>query len=199
MVLDAAQGIVEAEGLRGLSTRRIAREVGYSSGTIYNVFEDLDDLIIQLSNRTLDMLYAEVSVIGTGKRQDARLRELADAYIRFTFDHPLLWDGVFEHRLPAGREMPESYSQRIVRLLDLVAAAFEPYFGPGQEQACMHSARVLWASFYGICQLERIGKRGEKHITLGDMIDILITTHLAGLEALRGKAKRSFSPQSSSG
>ena len=47
MALDATREIAEKEGLSGITARRIAKQIGYSPGTLYNVFENLEDLIIQ--------------------------------------------------------------------------------------------------------------------------------------------------------
>ena len=44
MAMAAAREIAEKEGLRGLTARRIAREIGYTVGTLYNLFDNLDDL-----------------------------------------------------------------------------------------------------------------------------------------------------------
>ncbi len=60
MALAEAWRIAEAEGLRGLTARRVAREIGYTVGTLYNVFTDLDDLVVQLIGRIFDALYEEL-------------------------------------------------------------------------------------------------------------------------------------------
>ena len=54
MATDAARELAEEEGLRGITARRIADKIGYSAGTLYNVFENLDDLIVHLNGSTLD-------------------------------------------------------------------------------------------------------------------------------------------------
>ena len=66
MALAAARKIAEKEGLRGLTARRIAREIGYTVGTLYNLFDNLDGLIVHLNGTTLDTLYEAV----TGQRFD---------------------------------------------------------------------------------------------------------------------------------
>ena len=43
LALEKAGEIAEKEGLRGLTARGVAREIGYTIGTLYNIFEDLDD------------------------------------------------------------------------------------------------------------------------------------------------------------
>src|SRR6185503_2471639 len=56
MALDAAEKIIRKKGVRELSTRKIAAEIGYTSGTLYLVFKNLDDLFIQVNGRTLSRL-----------------------------------------------------------------------------------------------------------------------------------------------
>ena len=48
LILDASQTIVERNGITGLSAREIARMIGYSPGTLYNIFENLDDVLLTL-------------------------------------------------------------------------------------------------------------------------------------------------------
>jgi AcrR family transcriptional regulator len=67
LALDAARRITEREGLRGLRARQIARDIGYTIGTLYNLFEDLDDLILHLNGETLDALFATCSRAPAGK------------------------------------------------------------------------------------------------------------------------------------
>ena len=49
LILDAAQEIIDVHGLAGLSAREIARRIGYSPGTIYNMFDNLDDCLLYTS------------------------------------------------------------------------------------------------------------------------------------------------------
>jgi len=46
LVLSAARGILADEGLRGLSARRLAARIGYSVGTLYNVYENVDEIVL---------------------------------------------------------------------------------------------------------------------------------------------------------
>ena len=44
--VEAAEKILKEEGIPGVSIRRIAAEAGYNSATLYNYFQDLDELIL---------------------------------------------------------------------------------------------------------------------------------------------------------
>ena len=87
LVLDAAQEIIEAQGLAGLSAREIARRIGYSPGTIYNVFANLDDVVLNVEARVLDALDRRLGEVQQGdgrrgRRQSGdRLLRIARAYL----------------------------------------------------------------------------------------------------------------------
>jgi AcrR family transcriptional regulator len=155
---------------------------------LYNLFENIDDLIVHLNGGTLDALYEAVAGVHLDNEPEAALRALARRYIRFTSTHPKLWSVLFEHSLPDGQEPPEWYQEKVRRLLGLVEVALAPLFPPGKEAERLHSARVLWSSLHGMCALASAGALAKTE-SLAAMADSLITNYLAGL--------RSSLPQSS--
>ena len=84
MALLAAREIVDNEGLQGLSTRRVAKKIGYTAATLYNVFENLDDLITQLNVITIDVLYEDLKGMKLPDEPDRALLKLSDGFIAFT-------------------------------------------------------------------------------------------------------------------
>ena len=44
--IDAAFSIIETEGVENITIRKVAGIAGYNSSTIYNYFEDLDQLVL---------------------------------------------------------------------------------------------------------------------------------------------------------
>ena len=44
--IEAAQRIIAEEGIQGVSIRKIADQAGYNSATLYNYFEDVDELTL---------------------------------------------------------------------------------------------------------------------------------------------------------
>lgn len=51
--IDAAQSILEQEGLQGLTIRKVADKAGYNSATLYSYFENLDHLAFYASLKYL--------------------------------------------------------------------------------------------------------------------------------------------------
>ena len=180
MALVAAQAIAEEEGLRGLSARRITREIGYTIGTFYSLFDNFDDLVLRLNGTTLDALYEDCAAAPLDGEPEAALHRLAARYIGFTRAHAKRWRILFEHRLPDGEVQPDWYREKIFRLLGLVETALMPLFPPGQEVERLHEARVLWSSLHGICSLECVDKLVSTE-TVEALSDSLITNYLVGL------------------
>ena len=53
LILTATRRIVEERGFRALSAREIAREIGYAPGTLYNMYENLDEILLRVEARVL--------------------------------------------------------------------------------------------------------------------------------------------------
>ena len=56
MALEAAYEIVVSEGARNLTTRKVAARIGYSVGTLYLIFKNLDDLKLALNIQSITRL-----------------------------------------------------------------------------------------------------------------------------------------------
>ena len=57
----AAERSIRAKGLAGLKTRDLARDIGCANGAVYNLVEDMDELILRVGSRTLGRLDAALT------------------------------------------------------------------------------------------------------------------------------------------
>src|SRR5512134_263577 len=96
MSLNATEEIVAREGYAALSTRRVAAAIGYTVGTLYLVFRNFDELILQVNARTLDALSARLLEAAGAAEGVPRALALGRAYLRFATERPRLWRMVFE-------------------------------------------------------------------------------------------------------
>jgi AcrR family transcriptional regulator len=182
LILQSSTELIERGGLSALSAREIARAVGYSPGTIYNVFTNLDDLVLTIEVRMLDALATRLDAAAETASPRERIYRLATAYLGFTHDNPRLWNLLFEHQLPESHQLPQGFLARLEALLAKVEAALAPYFeGKPAEQA--RAARVLWASVHGITSLSAAGKLvNVTSETATSLVDDLLRAYLAGTE-----------------
>ena len=154
MALSAAEQIVVEQGYEGLSARKVAGAIGYTVGTLYLVFENIDDLILNINARTLDRLHAQMAALQAGS-DDSRdyLERLGEVYIRFADEDPHRWALVFEHRLADGRAVPAWYQEKITRMFAMVEDGLAPLAQQRPREDITEAARALWGGVHGICIL----------------------------------------------
>ncbi|HEX5957388.1 MAG TPA: TetR/AcrR family transcriptional regulator [Hyphomicrobiaceae bacterium] len=194
LVLDAAQEIIETQGLSGLSARESARRIGYSPGTIYNIFANLDDVVLNVEARVLDALDERLGEAQQAAGNDAtenaadRLVRIARAYLSFAQEKPRLWNLLLEHHMPPGAELPTWYGQKLEQLTTQIELALAPHFTPGSESERQRAARALWAGVHGIASLSTADKLTVvTRETAGALIDNLVGVYLAGLSRQGGE------------
>jgi AcrR family transcriptional regulator len=186
LILQASTELIEEQGLAGLSARELARRIEYSPGTLYNVFENLDDLVLTIEGRLLDRLSLALSEVPPDKDPGQRVLSLARAYLKFTHDNPKLWNLLFEHRLPSGRDVPAWYQHKLDGLLAQVEQALAPLMLDGDPDELRRAARVLWSGVHGITSLSTADKLSIITTeSAAPLVDDLVKTYLAGLQHSR--------------
>ncbi len=186
LILDAATSLVETHGLSGLSAREIARAIGYSPGTLYNVFQDLDDIILTIEQRLLDRLALALAAVPPSPDPVQHVCDLATAYLAFTQQKPRLWNLLLEHHMPTGWKVPTTFQSRLDAVLELVERALIPVIGLNNPARAKLATRGLWAMVHGVASLATAEKL--THVSAAnsaDVLDDLIRTYLAGLKRPR--------------
>ncbi len=162
MVVDAAEAMARREGLRGLSLRKIAADVGYVPGSLYNVIGDLDDIILHLNARTLERLAQYLRPrLDPAKPAVENAFAVAEGYLDFVIAEPLLWGLILEHRLLPDAETPPWFAETLATTIDLVEDVLRPLI-PGDEERKLAVAS-LWAALHGIASLATSGKLASVH------------------------------------
>lgn len=189
MALDAAEAIVAEEGYKALSTRKVATAIGYTAGTLYLVFEDLQDLVRQLNGRTLDALHAWLRARQPDEDDPrTRLLALADSYIAYAEAETPRWNLLFEYVTEQGNELPDWYLAKLGRVFGLAETALAPLSDRRSALEIQQAARVLWAGVHGICTLKirhRMDLAGGQ--SSGEMARTLIDNFLIGFRSERGE------------
>ena len=182
-MLGATREIVEKRGLAELSAREIARGIGYSAGTIYNVFENLDDLLLTIQIELLDDAVLRLqSVTNNG---DARhyVDQLSAAYIDFALENRRVWNLLFQHHLPSDTAVPAPFHDNINRMIEIVTIALAPLMAGAKPEAIDRTARVMWAGVHGISAIAVTDKAPTMTSqTAQEFVKSFTATYLAGLK-----------------
>ncbi|TNF99148.1 MAG: TetR/AcrR family transcriptional regulator [Gammaproteobacteria bacterium] len=181
MALTAATELLEQEGPVGMSARKIAGRIGYTVGTLYLVFENLDDLIFQVNLRTLKSLRSVLLYV-TDSISDpvTRLKGLADEYLHFAQQNEHCWRMIYEHPHPQSSEIWDEYQATSDSLFHLVEETLIEIGSVDQHQVSLH-ARAVWGGVHGICILALSGKLNlDSEVSLKQVTDLLVTRFISG-------------------
>ncbi len=182
MILNAAESIIMEHGLRGLSTRKVTRDIGYTVGTLYLVFENLDDLVTHINARTLNRLY----LLLTGDEmkdlsQKEHLFRLGQIYVNFAYADPHRWALIYEDRHSKDRPMPVWYKKNILQMFTIIEELLKPLAPTRTEGEIEQAASALWAGVHGICMLgitQKLNCAGKDYVL--KLVDFLINNFLKG-------------------
>lgn len=186
LILAEGQKLMAEAGFARFSAREVAKRIGYSVGTISNVFGSVDGLVVAINSCTFtlwaDWLERELrDVTGPG-----RITALVKGYFDFARSNANLWAALYEHRLPPGLEMPERLARERSQLTSLIEREVAGVL-PEEERA--HASRLshsLIATVHGHCSFALIGSfdlLGE-HDPLGLALERVRETLMAHNAAL---------------
>lgn len=156
-----AKRIVETEGLSALQARRIAQEAGCSVGTIYNLYDGLDDLIIRVNAGTLENLGTKLAELETSDATSLAdsLTDMALAYLSFALDSQAAWRAVFEHQLAKDKVVPDWYREHQATLFSIVEKKLANVVTDSAQRKM--AARALFAAVHGVVSIALDQKLGD--------------------------------------
>ncbi len=157
-LLERAERTLSEGGLRELSLRQLAREVGVSHAAPRRHFADKQALLDALAEEGFERLGRELAEAseGPGGFHD-RFAALARAYVRFATRHAALLEEMFagKHRPGASESLRDAGSRAFAAPVALIAEAQEAgEVVPGDPKAV---AVVVWASLQGLATLANRG------------------------------------------
>ena len=184
LALQAASKLIREQGFQGLSARKVAQAIGYTVGSLYLVFKNLDDLILRVNAQNLETMYRVVADAGVSIIDPKqRLLAFGRAYLQFAVAHPHAWRMIFEHRMHNDEPVPEWYEKRITRLFRLIEEPIRGIMLTDDDAAVTQGAKALWSGVHGACILYMTGKLDVVRVgSVQSLLEHLIRTYLAGLE-----------------
>jgi AcrR family transcriptional regulator len=180
-LIQAAERSIAAGGLAGLKTRELAREIGVANGAVYNLVDDMDELILRVGSRTLARLDASLTSAENGPASPREtLVRIAVAYCDFAAANLELWRALFEHRMAPGKPVPEWAISEQMNLFRHIYRPLAELFPKRTPAELGVTARSLFSAVHGMVLLGLEQKliavpvielRKEIAVIVGAMID----------------------------
>jgi AcrR family transcriptional regulator len=184
-IVEAAATLVVASGdARELTLRRIAKEVGIATTSVYLHFPDIDHLKVAIVERGYAVMDAARETSAEGILDPvARLLARCRAYCRFAVEHPGYYRLMYGHELPAGLAFNADQSPGR-RALGSLADSIQQCQQAGltdHVQDPMATATLAWATLHGLASL-RIDRPNFPWPPLEEMTDAAVSK-IVGLGA----------------
>jgi AcrR family transcriptional regulator len=154
-LIEAAERAIAAKGLSGLKTRDLAEEIGIANGGVYNLVEDIDELILRVGSRTLARLDASLTLAEMSGPSTPReiLVRIAVAYCDFAAENLELWRALFEHRMQRGKAVPEWAVSEQMDLFRHIHRPLALLFPKRSSAQLGVTARSLFSAVHGMVAL----------------------------------------------
>ncbi|MFC3284292.1 TetR/AcrR family transcriptional regulator [Litchfieldella rifensis] len=182
-VMAACDAWLQDNPAHTLSLRALAREVGCAPSTLLKLYGSFGNLLQHVNIETLARLRGAVEGLSEA-HPEPRLKSLATAYWQFAHRAPYRWQLLFDYPLAQEGELDQRQNDMIEALFVRVEATLKEYQPALDDPAARRMARTLWGSVHGLVQLglnERLGYWQGQPLEVGELIDQLLSTILAGL------------------
>ncbi len=166
LVLAKAKKLFLEEGYQYITMRRIAKEIGYTPGTIYLYFKNKEEILYELHNEGFKLLYQyKLNMLDSGVSTALeRLKEGGKMYITFALENPDYYEVMFNMPEPRDhlerlrttttndREIPIDYAMQSYQFLkqSILACIEEGYL---QEVDPDIATLAFWSFAHGLASL----------------------------------------------
>lgn len=147
---------MEATGFARFSAREVAKRIGYSVGTLYNVLGNYDRLVLAINARTV-RLWALHLTERLAACEGDRIACLVQSYFGFARDHQNAWAAIYDHRLPPDDPMPEWYREALDGLTGIMLREVARALPACHADEAAALARSLLAVVHGHCVFSMTG------------------------------------------
>jgi AcrR family transcriptional regulator len=185
-LLDAAERIVEADGVDGLTVRSVAEAGGTTTRAVYSVFGSKDGLVVALGRRAFDLLRDELDRLPTtGDAVDDLVEAGIVVWRRFVLDHPALFELAVQRAMPDPGLASEFRPAAAEAMAGLVRRVERLELG---DRSPRDATRAFHALCEGLAALELRGflPAGDEERAWRDALGALV----AGLSPPRARGRR---------
>lgn len=181
-LIEAAEERIKQDGAGAIKARELAKEVGCATGAIYNVFEDLNALIMAVNGRTFLAMGKDIAQSrrdAAGQPPQRVLIAMSLAYLDFATSHTNLWRALFDLQMTV-TEVPDWYQSELDKLFANISETLADLWPTRDADEVALMTRALFSSVHGIVSLglqQRISGVPKEMIALMIEKTLLELTH----------------------
>lgn len=154
LIVDAALQLVREQGPDSVTARQIAQAIGYTPGTLYSIFENLQAIYLHVNVVSLQALHEEcVKAQQKARDPERAIRAMGLAYLGFAAKHANQFQLMFQPMPKSGVTHPVELVELILSLFELVEQELKKLDPSASDDAVALGARTLWSGVHGAAAL----------------------------------------------
>jgi AcrR family transcriptional regulator len=193
-ILGAAQKIINKEGFKALSMRKLAEQIEYSPGAIYLHFQNRNQIAQELALAGYGQLFEELMAASQPKGLADRVKNVGLAYVSFGLKHPetyrLIFMGDAEYMEAVfTNPTPDHPAGKCYQILTDIAEALKNQGHYTGKLTPNEIADTIWAALHGIVSL-KLGCEGLR-TPAEDLTRIMMTMLASGFASSKASKENS--------
>lgn len=154
-ILNKGWALLKKNGRDSLRIRELSKMCDCSVGTVYNLFANIDEIVLHLNSRSLDKMYTSIhrameKEIEGKKGLEEVFHAIGKAYMQFGMKNPNLWRSIFEN-LPID-PIPEWYRENVQKGIQIVEKKVQDVFGIKPKKSTQF-VNFFWAAMHGMTSI----------------------------------------------
>lgn len=185
LVISTATNLIEEGGLANITTRRIAKEIGYTHGTVHQFYANFQDVILKVNATTLDQIYSALyKAVSKESIESKDIYALANAYVDYGLSNRNRWEALyaFSYSREKEEDLPDWYQERVEKIFTLLESRLLMYCSSPKDVKLY--SQIIWSSLHGIALLALTGKLDTvKAKSVRKMTESFIKVFVSGLQS----------------
>lgn len=154
LIVEATLVLVCEHGADKVTARQIAKSIGYTPGTLYSVFINLQDIFLHVTDIGLkELFFLCDAAIEDEKDPYSAINQLANAYLKFATEHTHQFDLMFARSAPPAESTPAVIRNRIGSMFELIETQLTKLNPEATPSNIKLGARALWSGVHGLAML----------------------------------------------
>ncbi len=143
--IEAAKNIIREKGMKNLTVKKVADIAGFSAGTLYNYFSDLNDLYSYCAEDFWEECKKYVLASADDRNIKQKIITYAKAYCQYFIDNPNIFELIF---LSDIGEMPDKTPEVVLLLVEVLHEGVEKGLIPDERRNMVE--KLLSSSIHGL-------------------------------------------------
>lgn len=154
LIVQTTLALVRDHGAEKVTARQIAKSIGYTPGTLYSVFINLQDIFLHVTEIGLKDLFKLCDAAVENESDPyAAINGLGNAYLKFATEQTHQFDLMFARSASSAESAPDSIKNRIGSMFELIEIQLTQLNPDAKPSHIKLGARALWSGVHGLAML----------------------------------------------